>query len=549
MSLEGPYFVIDPDEGKRAGKKRRGSAGKKRPGAQLNAKATPKDGYMPGAKTLTTSELSGYENTRKVLRRTHASPSMLLAAASPFVTDAGLGTAGPLVGLDWASDAPFHFSPWDLYLEGKAQSTNLLIIGGIGAGKSGTCKLMVLRSLAYGIQAVIPNDIKGEWLQVAERSGGQVITLGAGGAERINPLDSQPQRDGSTAAEHARLTLARRQATLVSFANALMSGRQLTPSEIYLLNVALERAIAETGDRPTIRHLYGILRDPSKLPAEYQRRFQEDGKELVPIFDRLVHGDLSGLFEDDSTVKFDHNAPIVVVNTSHLQTHSEDAFRLAQIATTNWVQAVISNKTSGRRRFIIREEGWSDMRSIQALRVFQTWMKLSRDFGISNVVILHKVSDFDAVGPEGSEERATAMSILRDIENRFVFRQAPGERRRLVTDLGFSPELAEGTMGLGKGVFLAQIGAHRLLQVNSFVTTDKQWELPLVLTDAAMHAGSSVFEEEETQPSVPAPLWFPPNEQDSVEQVDVRIDCECGMRNDPEARFCEHCGAPLMGAW
>jgi hypothetical protein len=96
------------------------------------------------------------------------------------------------------------------------------------------------------------------------------------------------------------------------------------------------------------------------------------------------------------------------VDTSELFQRSELVAQIAQVCTTSWVQAVISDRSSKRKRYLIREEGWRDMTSVQALQTYQQWLKLSRHYGIANVVILHKMGDLDAVGPEGSQERSLA---------------------------------------------------------------------------------------------------------------------------------------------
>src|SRR5699024_7969597 len=129
-----------------------------------------------------------------------------------------------------------------------------------------------------------------------------------------------------------------------------------------------------------------------------------------------------GLFEDESTVSFSEDAPIVVVDTSELFARSDLVAQLTQICTTAWVQAVVSDKNSERRRYLIREEGWRDMKSLHALQMFEQWLKLSRDYGIANIVLLHKMADLDAVGAADSKERNLAYSIVQDIENKFVFR-------------------------------------------------------------------------------------------------------------------------------
>lgn len=129
------------------------------------------------------------------------------------------------------------------------------------------------------------------------------------------------------------------------------------------------------------------------------------------------------------------------------------------------------------------------MASEQALRTFQQWLKLSRHYGVSNIVILHKMSDFDAVGEEGSRERALAYSIAGDIENKFIFRQNTQEEDNLISRLKLSPAHARLAMTLQPGVFLAYVGRYSYV-VDAFATSTP-WEHELFQTDDAVEAGSA----------------------------------------------------------
>ena len=202
---------------------------------------------------------------------------------------------------------------------------------------------------------------------------------------------------------------------------------------------------------------------------------------------RFCEGDLAGLFEDASTIQLDDDVPMVVVDTSALFARGELAATCAQICTTNWIQAVISNKHARRTRYLVREEGWRDMTSVAALQAFRAWLKLSRDYGISVITLMHKVSDFDAVGGEGSEARSLAYSIFADISNKFIFQQAAAEQGRLVKDLGLPQSHARMVLDLPQGMFLARLGSRRVFVVDAFATS-VQVERDLFSTDDALTA-------------------------------------------------------------
>ncbi|MBX9638863.1 MAG: hypothetical protein K2X97_03745, partial [Mycobacteriaceae bacterium] len=393
--------------------------------------------------------------------------------AVPFVADADLGHAGPILGLNATTGGIWHFDPWELYAAKQINSTNVLVIGEFGTGKSGTIKQLCFRSLAFGRQVVVPSDSKAEWVKVAEAAGGQVIRLGGKHTTaRLNPLDRGPRAVDASDEEHEVMVASRRRAVLVSLVEAtLPADALLTPAEHTALEFALSCAIDASGDEPTLRGVYEQLKTPNRHHAGYVAGIEQDGARARHVLRRFCEGDLAGLFEDRSTVQLDDNAPMVVVDTSALFARGELAATCAQICTTNWIQAVISNKHARRTRFLVREEGWRDMTSVAALQAFRAWLKLSRDYGISVVTLMHKVSDFDAVGGEGSEARSLAYSIFADISNKFIFQQAAAEQGRLVKDLGLPVSHARMVLDLPQGMFLARLGSRRAFVVDAFATS------------------------------------------------------------------------------
>jgi hypothetical protein len=429
----------------------------------------------------------GYWNLAKAVIPAHEATSQHIAGIYPFVADAGLGHRGPVIGVDLNADSLWHFSPWQSYIDASSRgafSTNILVLGAYRAGKSGTVKALVTRSLAFGHQAVVPSDPKGEWVGVAEAiDGGVVIRIGGGSNARLNPLDRGPRRTGADQEEDEKMVRQRRITTLGSLVEMALGSTRLTAVEHAALHEALERCITVTGDRPTLRGVYEQL---GAIVEEASTDFRLSEGAVQPRFvlRRFVHGDLSGLFEDESTVAFDADAPMVVVDTSELFSRSELVAQLTQVCTTAWIQAVVSDRSAKRTRYLVREEGWRDMTSLAALQMFQQWLKLSRHYGISNIVILHKMGDLDAVGEADSRERNLAYSIVGDIENKFIFRVNHQEQTALRDRLSLPAAHVQQARQLRKGEFLAYVGQYSYL-VDGFSTTTP-WELDLFQTDDAL---------------------------------------------------------------
>ncbi|KQP67841.1 hypothetical protein ASF40_20140 [Microbacterium sp. Leaf288] len=428
----------------------------------------------------------GYWNLAKAWIPAHQATSQHIAGIYPFVADSGLGHRGPILGVDLNADSLWHFSPWEAYVDATERgtfSTNILVLGAYRGGKSATVKTLVTRSIAFGHQVVVPSDPKGEWVTVAEAiPGGRVIRLGGGTGTRLNPLDRGPRRTGASDEQHEQMVKQRRIGTLIALIEMTL-GNRLTAVEHAAILDALERCIATTGDRPTLR---GVYEELGHLAGDTNAAFRAAEGAIQPRFvlRRFVEGDLSGLFEDESTVEFDQDAPIVVTDTSELFARGDLAAQLTQVCSTAWIQAVISDRAARRTRYVVREEGWRDMTSLASLQMFQQWLKLSRHYGISNIVILHKMGDLDAVGEDGSLERSLAYSIVGDIENKFIFRVNHQEQTALRTRLNLPAPHVEMARQLRKGEFLAYVGQYSYL-VDCFATSTP-WEYELFATDDAM---------------------------------------------------------------
>jgi len=433
----------------------------------------------------------GWWNPLPVTIAPHTASTRDLAGIYPFVADAGIGMKGPILGIDLNADSLFCYSPWESYLDESARgamSTNLLVLGAYRGGKSGTIKILVMRCMAWGCQAVVPSDPKGEWVRLAEATEGNVV-IRLGGGARLNPLHRGPRR-AEDQDEEDRQMVALRRSTVLTELLKLAQDEPFSSAQSRAANVALQLSIEATNDRPTLRSVHEQLTRiiAGEVPMDAKPRAAAEDVRLT--LDRFITGELSGMFEDESSVEFDQEAPIVVVDTSQLFQRSDLVAQVAQLCVSSWVQAVISDASTPRRRFLVREEGWRDMQSEAALKMYQQWLKLSRKYGISNVVILHTMRDLDAVGPEGSKERALAYSFVQDIENKFIFHVNGQEAANLGARLSLPAPHVAVARRLQKGEFLAYIGEHAYV-VDCFSTSTAA-EYALTKTDDALMTNRDV---------------------------------------------------------
>ncbi len=112
----------------------------------------------------------------------------------------------------------------------------------------------------------------------------------------------------------------------------------------------------------------------------------------------------------------------------------------------------------------------------------QSSWKLSRAFGVSNVAVLHRVSDLQSVGASDSEQVALAHGLLADSETRIVYAQAPGELTAASNLLSLSTTESELLPQLRRGVALWKVGQRSFLVQHRM----SRMEHLLVNTDHAM---------------------------------------------------------------
>jgi hypothetical protein len=364
----------------------------------------------------------------------------VLRVAYPFLAEGGLGADGTYIGSDVFSGGSFVYDPWVLYQGRVITNPNVLLAGVIGSGKSSTAKALITRSLALGHKAYVPCDPKGEWTAVAEAMGGATIKLGPGLATRLNPLDAGRKPATVQADEWQRIAWSRRRALLGTLAESTL-GRPLAAVEHTALDLALDTVSSQVTS-PTIPDVVVALFTPDSALAERAglrtTNLTDDGREVAHAIRRLVHGDLSGMFDGPSTTEFDPTLPMVTLDSSWLGSGGNDeALRLTLACASSWLEAAVADPAGG-NRYIVYDEGWRVMRDAALLRRMQEQWKLSRAWGVSNILIVHRLSDLAAVGDLGSEARALAEGLLADCSTRIMLRQEPDQLSRTASLLGLT---------------------------------------------------------------------------------------------------------------
>ena len=288
---------------------------------------------------------------------------------------------------------------------------------------------------------------------------------------------------------------------LASLASACL-GRSLVPRERAALGAALGDTVG-VHDNPTVPQVVEALLAPSVEAARAlrteRRDLLEDGRDVALELRRLVHGDLAGMFDGPTTPGLDLSAPLVVLDLSALYTSA--ALGVLMACATAWLQSALARTAGspesgasgadkrvsgsgpgGGRFFLVVDEAWAILSNLGVARWLQSSWKLSRSFGVSNVAVLHRVSDLRSVGASDSEQVALAQGLLSDSETRVVYAQSPGELEVASELLSLSDTESDLLPQLRRGIALWKVGQRSFLVQHRLSALERY----IVDTDGAM---------------------------------------------------------------
>jgi len=394
----------------------------------------------------------------------HRATSEVVAGAYPFLAESGLGSEGVLIGQDAWSGAGFVYDPWVLYRLGVLTNPNCLLAGVVGRGKSTLAKSIAVRSIAFGRRCYVPGDPKGEWSAVARSVGGQAIELG-GKLARLNPLD-EGQRPASLIAPDGTATalsdatwvdmVRQRRCDLLRSITEAALGRAMAPVESTALFCALDDAV-RTNSVATLPHVVAAMFSPSgDVLGSSRAQLLDDGRDVAHALNRLVGGDLGGLFDGPSTVRFDPEMPMVSLDLSRIA-GSDAKIGLVMACASSWMEAALQDPSGG-PRWVIYDEAWRVLKQPALLARMQSQWKLSRSLGIANLMVIHRLSDLDAVGERDSQSRNLALGLLADCSTKIVYAQESGEDAKTGAALGLSTTEVDQLSSLARGEGLWRVG-------------------------------------------------------------------------------------------
>jgi type IV secretory pathway VirB4 component len=383
----------------------------------------------------------------------------------------GLGGRGVFIGRD-SNGAAFCYDPWVLYGDGALDDPNAIVLGKLGQGKSALVKTLLWRMLLFGRRAFVL-DVKREYGPLCDAVGVRPISLVPGGGIRLNPLASRPE-------EHAQLELLRA-VTVTAIGGPL---RQI---EAAALREAL-RVVRGGGVRePTLPQIAQVLFSPLAEMAERLRSTPErlafDARRAALALQDLCEGPLRGIFDGPTTPGLDLDARLVVLDLHAVR--DSPAVGILMACATAWMSALLARMSDqpGRERLLnVADESWKIIQHAGLGEWFQSNFKLARQFGVMNLVVLHKLADLQAAGDAGSRAARIAEGLIADASTRIIYHQDDSQIPLTRELLGLSESEAQLISMLSAGQALWRVGGR------SFVVQHyrSRLEAKLTNTDAGM---------------------------------------------------------------
>jgi len=368
----------------------------------------------------------------------------------PLLTANGLPPTGALMGYDSLSAGGFYVDPIGWVLEQIVTNPNLIFFGKPGQGKSTTVKAFLLRMMLFGARMLIAGDVKGEYEPLCQAVGVEPIALGLGLPVRINPLDLGPLGQGweSLTDTERRSRAALIFARWVVLLKALIGARDVvvSPSDENALTTVLGdlSGWSRGGGQlraVTIPQVHHALAHPTPELAKACRypdtqRMIDSTRQATDALGVLVRGALSGLFDAETTIRLDWNAPIQSLSLQRLEDLGDEVVGVALACVNSWSRAMTDLRRPGEITIVVRDEVWRQMRlGVGAVQSLDADLRLSRNDGEIQVVVAHKPSDLLSVGDAGSQEVAIAKDMMALCDTKVMFAQDPtiaDELRELV---------------------------------------------------------------------------------------------------------------------
>jgi type IV secretory pathway VirB4 component len=217
-------------------------------------------------------------------------------------------------------------------------------------------------------------------------------------------------------------------------------------------------------------------------------RLAGDARRAALAIQDLCEGPLKGIFDGPTSPGLDLDARLVVIDLHAVR--DSPAVGILMACATAWMGALLARMAErpGRERLInVADESWKIVQHTGLGEWFQSNFKLARQYGVMNLVVMHKLADLQAAGDAGSRAARIAEGLIADASTRVVYHQDESQVPLTRELLGLSETEAQLLSMLSTGQALWRVGAR------SFVVQHyrSRTEAALTNTDTGMRTSAA----------------------------------------------------------
>jgi len=321
---------------------------------------------------------------------------------------APLSSTFPFVSFDLTSDKGIlygvnrHNSSLILFDRFSLENANSVIFAKSGAGKSYAVKLEVLRSMAFGTDAIII-DPENEYQYLAETVGGSFFKISLTSGHHINPFDLPPIGKDDNPANVLRSNII----TLMGLLKVMLG--EMTQEEESILNSAISETYSSRDITPDRRDISDIT-PPLMSDLETILKNMEGGESLAIRLKKYTEGIYSGFLNQQTNVSLE--GQLVVFNIRDLE---EELRPVAMFMVLHYIWGTIRKNL--KKRLLIVDEAWWMMRHEDSAEFLLSIAKRARKYYLGLTTITQDISDFIS-SPYGKP-------IITNSSIQFLLRQSP----------------------------------------------------------------------------------------------------------------------------
>lgn len=368
-----------------------------------------------------------------------------LSACFPFVSSDLSSDNGILYGINRHNTSLIIFDRFEL------ENANALVLATSGAGKSYTVKLEILRSLMLGV-SVIVIDPEQEYKDLADTVGGTYVSMSLNSPNRINPFDLPKALPGESKADILRAAVI----DLIGLLK-LMLGGQLTPTEISILEQAIQQCYAKRDI--TVNSDFSRIIPPTMTDLAEILSGIVGAENILQRLYRYTEGTFAGIFNQRTNININNN--FVVFNIRDLQ---EDLRPIAMYILLKYTWNEVRSEL--KKRLLVVDEAWIMMQYEDSAKFLFGLVKRARKYWLGITTITQDIGDF-LNSPFGRP-------IVSNSAMKILLKQSPSSID-IVADIfnltkGETQVLLQS--GVGQGIFFAG-SRHVAIDIIAFPTEHK----------------------------------------------------------------------------